>query len=156
MTDDREPTPEELRDLLVEASGLEYDVTWMDGLLEQVHATGRLVFSLYWDSGGPGAGAGYENVYELAGKYLYSSDSFGWTGPFDSLDDAYGSIFVSEATREISSTVWDEDEIIARIDLHGEPDGLRINGTVWPLEHLEHRNRVLRNRNTPEETPWRE
>lgn len=146
MTDDTRLTPDELHDLLVEASGLEYDVSCMDELLDQVHATGRLVFSLYWDSGGPGAGAGYENVYELAGKYLYSSDSFGWTGPFDSLDDAYGSIFVSAATREISSTVWDEEEIIARIDLHGEPDGLRINGTVWLFEDLEHRNRVLRDR----------
>ena len=150
MTDDRRPTPEQLHDLLVEASGLEYDVSWMDDLLEQVHATGQVVFSLYWDSGGPG-GAGYETVYELAGKYLYSSDSFGWTGPFDSLEDAYGSIFVSGATREISSTEWDEDEIIARIDLHGEPDGLTINGTVWPLEHLEHRNRVLRDRKGGEE-----
>jgi hypothetical protein len=113
----------------------EYELEVLGELAQQV---GDCVFSLDWDSGGPGAGAGTENVYRIAGKYLYLSNTYGWTGPFETLDDAYGSIFVSAATQSIHCSEWSEEEIIRRIQLYGGPAVLYINGTAWPFETLEH------------------
>lgn len=137
-------TPDVIRALVVDAvRAVEWDLT-SDDLYDWVPRYGEEVFSLYWDSGGPGAGAGIESVYRFADRYLACSDTFGWSGPYDTLEDAYGSIFVSSATKEISSSEWSDDEIIARMDLQGPGPELVINGTRWPLETLEHRHAQLR------------
>lgn len=99
---------------------------------------GTEVFSLDWDSGGPGAGAGSETVYRVGPAYLYLSSTFGWQGPYESLDDAYGCIAVTGATQSIWCSEWDEDEIVARIELYGEPSVIHVNGNPWPFETLEH------------------
>lgn len=141
-------TADTLRDLVVAAlqtpdDGVD-DQFWLEQLQEMVpRVVGELVFSLYWDSGGPGAGAGTERVYRLAGKYLLSSASFGWSGPYDSLDEAFGTIVVTGATKEIWSSEWSEDELIARMELYSPGPLLEINGTRWPLETLEHRHAQL-------------
>jgi hypothetical protein len=116
------------------------DLEWQLEILGEVIRTlASQAFSLDWDSGGPGAGAGTEVVYRLAGKYLYLSSTYGWTGPFDTLDEAYGDIFVSAATQSIWCSEWSEEEVIARMTLNGGPPVLHINGNPWPFETLEHR-----------------
>lgn len=123
------------------------ELEWeMEILGEVVRGLGHEVFSLDWDSGGPGAGAGTEVVYRLAGKYLYLSSTYGWTGPYDTLDEAYGHIFVSAATDSVCCSEWSEDEIIARMTLNGGPPVLHINGNPWPFETLEHRREQLEGR----------
>lgn len=52
---------------------------------------------------------------------------------------------MSEATRDIWYSEWDDEEINARLDLTGAPPVLRINGT-GPYETLEHRWERLRGR----------
>ena len=112
----------------------------LDMLGEVAMKVGDSVFSLEWDSGGPGAGAGTETVYRLAGKYLYLSASFGWQGPYETLDDAYGTVVVNAATRSVWCSEWSEEEIISRIDFYdAAPPVLYINGVAWPFETLEHR-----------------
>ena len=137
-------TPDVIRELLLDAvRHHEWEITH-DDLYDLAPRFGEEVFMLYWDSGGPGAGAGVERVYRLGGKYLKASDSFGWDGPYDTLDQAHGTIFVTGATREITCSEWGEDEIIARMELHDPRSSLMINGTEWPLETLEHRHARLR------------
>lgn len=141
----------QLRELLVEEIGrgsdpaeesnpnpvdLQFELEMLGEVAMQI---GESVFSLEWDSGGPGAGAGTETVYSLAGKYLYLSASFGWQGPYHTLDDAYGSVFVSAATQSIWCSEWTEEELISRMSFHDAPSVLYINGVAWPFETLEHR-----------------
>lgn len=136
----------ELRRLLAEevarepeASDDPFDAQYeLEVLGEVAQQVGRSVFSLEWDSGGPGGGAGIETVYRISGKYLYLSNTYGWTGPFDTLDDAYGHIFVTDATQSIDCSEWSDEEIIGRMQLTGGPPVLYINGTAWPFETLEH------------------
>ncbi len=109
------------------------------------------VFSLDWDSRGPGAGAGQESVYRLGATYFTSSEGCGWDGPYCSLDEALGgSIAIGASTQEIRCSEWSEDEIISRVWLHDPPPVVTINGSEWPLETLEHRVEMLRKQSNPE------
>lgn len=49
---------------------------------------GTRVLHLYWDSGGPGAGADCEDIYKFQDVYWVRSSSGGFSGPYDSLDEA--------------------------------------------------------------------
>ena len=49
---------------------------------------GEVVLSYYWDSGGPGAGAGVEQIFCFEGCYAVASEYEGLLGPFDSLIQA--------------------------------------------------------------------
>jgi hypothetical protein len=157
MHTDEGLTPEVLHDLLMRSATAKAQKIilaldredrdfWLDELGELVWRFADQVFSLEWDSGGPGAGAGTETVYRLADKYLTSSFDFGWGGPHVSLDDAYGTIVVTGATREIWCSEWTEEEIIARMELSDPPPAITINGTRWPFEALEHRHETLTGR----------
>ena len=124
-----------------------------DALLDQVVFWELAsVFSLHWDSGAPGAGAGVEQVARLGDLYLSRPED--WEGGlFETLEEAVhgltgeGGICVSTATVAIDCTEWDEKEIIRRMIVIGEaPDRLRINGQVWPYETLEHVHHRLRGR----------
>jgi hypothetical protein len=109
-----------------------------DELFDLVIEVADMAFSLYWDSGGPGAGAGYNRVYHLAGKYFTAVDDFWWDGPCDTLAEMCPTIGVNGATREVWCGAWSEEEILDRIEIFGEFDGVEINGTWWPFERLEH------------------
>jgi hypothetical protein len=113
-----------------------YD-SFYEGVWEAAMQIACPVFSLDWDSGAPGAGAGTESVYEFAGKYFGLSSEGLWDGPYESLEDCWGRIHVSGATTAISCWEWSEEEIIDRLEFFGAPAGLNINGTDWPFEHLE-------------------
>lgn len=129
---------ERYRELIIQALADDPDAVHPDILPDLLRRFAESVFSLYWDSGGPGGGAGTEEVYKLGRHYLTASADFGWDGPYDRLDDVLASIFVTGATREIYCSEWSEEEILDRIELHGEPESVVIQGTVYPFERLEH------------------
>lgn len=130
---------EECRKLITTAITSGDDDIDRETITEVLSGLGHEAFRLEWDSGGPGAGAGTELVYEFQEKYFTASADFGWNGPYESLDEALGGrIIVTGATREISCWEWTDEELIARMELHDPQPVIRINGTDWPLERLEH------------------
>jgi N-formylglutamate amidohydrolase len=84
----------EFLDTLVHAS---------DDLWERIREDGKLVAHRDWDSGGPGAGAGRDDVYEYLGEYYVFHDA-GCAGPYADKNQAYeenGITWNNSATREI-------------------------------------------------------
>jgi hypothetical protein len=51
----------------------------------RVRSKGRRAWVVEWDSGGPGAGAGCEAIYELDGLYWYPCEWAGLMGPYKTL-----------------------------------------------------------------------
>lgn len=103
--------------------------------LEDIIETGELVFFHAWDSANPdgtpaagtgAGGAGSERIYRKGNEYVFASEDFGNSGPFASLEDAFGVIdlfFVNSATKEIESTELSEMELLDRIHIDFEdPD----------------------------------
>jgi hypothetical protein len=113
------------------------DVDYDDWVYYVVERFADLVFTLDWDSGAPGAGAGTERVYTLGGKYITGSDDFGWGGPYDSLDEVYEIIPINGATREIWCAEWLEEEMLDRLELDDPFQGVTLNGTWYSFERLE-------------------
>lgn len=129
----------ECRKLIAAAVRTGDDQVDRDTITELLSRLGLEVFRLEWDSGGPGAGAGTELVYEFQGKYFTASADFGWNGPYETLDEALaGKIFVSAATREVWCSEWSEEEIIARMELYDPLPRITINGSEWALERIDH------------------
>lgn len=104
-----------------------------DPVLEE----GELVYSLYWDSGGPGAGAEYESVYLWEGQYFavlsYEEEM---QGPFATLREAIEACeltYVNEAVEAIDSTELRAAEIAAllRTDAETSLQRLTINNEEW-------------------------
>jgi hypothetical protein len=54
---------------------------WMEDFQELLNQNGRRVFTLYWDSGGPGAGADVEYVDQFAGYFWARSSTEGKADP---------------------------------------------------------------------------
>lgn len=103
--------------------------------LEDIIENGELVFFHAWDSANPdgspatgsgAGGAGSERIYRKGKEYVFASEDFGNSGPFDSLEEALGVIdlfFVNSATKEIESTELSEKELLDRIRIDFEdPD----------------------------------
>ena len=63
------------------------DDDWMEAIEETIMEEGEIVASHSWNSGGPGAGAGVDVIYQFRGVFLASSD-FGLDGPFESFQEA--------------------------------------------------------------------
>ncbi len=101
-----------------EDSGICNDETF----LYVLHDEGEVVFRHEWDSGGPGAGAGAECVYELAGRFYYPCDWAGLYGPYDTLDEAVRGdlLMVNEASTLIESSFHDDEELASRAEFNGE------------------------------------
>jgi hypothetical protein len=113
------------------------DLDYDDWVYYVVERFADLVFTLDWDSGGPGAGAGTESVYTLGEKYITGSADFGWNGPYDSLDEVYEVIPINGATRDIWCGEWSEEEILDRFELDDPFQGVTLNGTWYSFERLE-------------------
>jgi hypothetical protein len=156
-----ELTPEVLRDLLLDiargedrtrilAMETDDEQYWFDELTELVWRLGEQVLSLDWDSGSPGAGAGTERVYQVGEKFLTASLDFGWGGPYDTLEQAFCPIWVSEATTAIWCSEWTAEEIIARMEMVGAPPVLSLNEEDWPFEVLEHTYQKLAGQRSPD------
>jgi hypothetical protein len=106
-------------------------------LSEIIHEQGDVVFSLAWDSGGPGAGAGVDCIYKYR-DYFWRLDDFGLAGPFSDFEDAlWGEyIAVSSATESIECSEWSTEELIQKIKPIGLDDNVNItiNGEGWQLD----------------------
>ena len=55
---------------------------------ERISEQGERVFSLHWDSGAPGIGAGMDSIYKFKNQYWNYSFDNEVSGPFDSLTEA--------------------------------------------------------------------
>lgn len=144
-----------LRSIADSEGPMAWDEHERDLLHEITENHGVEVFRFEWDSGGPGAGAGIEIVYQVGARYLASSLDLGVQGPYATLDAALGAwwepspegrtIPVAEATVAISCWEWTEEELIMRLDLRSwnPRPSLSINGEHWYLEELEREQRRL-------------
>ena len=103
---------------------------------EAIIEGGQCVYSLSWDSGGPGGGSGCERVYTLNGAYAVVLDDGEGSGPYSTLIDAIGAteqlFMVGPATTEIESKELNTEEIISILKLFEGVDEselqIRING----------------------------
>lgn len=96
---------------------------------------GEVVFSVFWDSGVPGAGAEYELVFKWRDSYAVCLSFDEPQGPYNSLAQAVRAAelnCVTEATVRIDSQELSSEQIAKMLRCTGEPPfGLKINGEVW-------------------------
>ena len=99
--------------------------------IEKIIEEGETAYKLYWDSGGPGAGADYEVIYKYADKYFCAHSNNPMDGPYDSLDDALdeGYLMITDASEAVWCDEIPTQEIAKRFELCDVTDGhqLRIN-----------------------------
>ena len=110
--------------------------------LEAIIEGGQCVYSLSWDSGGPGGGSGCERVYTLNGAYAVAFDDGERSGPYSTLCDAISAtdqlFLVGPATTEIESKELNAEEIITMLKLLEDVDEpelkIRINGEACTIK----------------------
>lgn len=105
---------------------------------DEIIEHGKVAFSMYWDSGGPGAGADFERIYRWRDRYAASLTYDDPMGPYDSLLAAVKAAelhFVSDAVVSISSDELSAQEIARILRYQGAPPfSLQINGEVWSAD----------------------
>ncbi len=93
------------------------------------------VYSVYWDSGAPGAGADSEHVYRWGDGYIVLFSGGGDETVYATLREAIEKAelnYVTEATQEIDSSEMSSEEIGALLRTHDEGSyRVLINGEVW-------------------------
>ncbi|CAN5658737.1 hypothetical protein BH23GEM5_BH23GEM5_14740 [soil metagenome] len=96
------------------------------------------VYSVYWDSGAPGAGANSEQVYRWGDGYivLYSDGENETVYPtLRAAIERTELYYVTEATQEISSSEMSSEEIATLLRTHDESRyRVLINGEAWQTE----------------------
>ena len=110
-------------------------------LIELIQEQGEIVYSHFWESGAPGAGADCETVYRFYGCYFARDSNAGFSGPFATLDEALqegGLVQVTSATVSIACDELSTTALIARLTILDAEVGqmVTINGN---------RRRVTRN-----------
>ena len=103
---------------------------------EIVHEQGEVVFSLSWDSGHPGAGAGADCIYKFR-DYFWRYDDFGLAGPFADFEEALWEDYipVTSATESIRCSEWPMKKLIQKLkpcELEEDHD-IIINGQKWRM-----------------------
>ena len=104
--------------------------------LDTIINEGKCVYSLCWDTGGPGSGAGVERVYRLNDLYAVClDDDDEHYGPYRSLPEAVKAheqlCEIGPATSEIVSSELDVTAIEALLVIDqapSEPCKVQING----------------------------
>jgi len=111
------------------------DIPCDEILSELIIEEGEIVYALQWDSGGPGAGAGYEVVYKFRDYYWTHSDYEGFLGPYSCLDEALSSTFttVTDVTESIRCSELSSEEIVKHLEAFELEYTKRIviNGEDW-------------------------
>jgi hypothetical protein len=112
-------------------------------LSELIFEEGEIVFRLFWDSGGPGRGADEELIYKFRDLYWpHSSDYFlsgpeGFSGPFDSLDEALAEdlFVVTDATVSVTCKELSAEELVKRLQVATEEPGhtVELNRQLWQV-----------------------
>jgi hypothetical protein len=85
----------------------------LEFLKELILEEGKVVYSLFWDSGGPGGGAGSETIVKFKNQYWAFTGSAEFFGPYDAMEYALSSEFitVTEATQSVYSSELSAEEI---------------------------------------------
>ena len=104
-------------------------------LSEVIMEEGEIVYCLYWDSGSPAVGGGYEIIYKFRDYYWSYSDYEWLTGPYPILDEALSSALttVTDATQSIRCSELTSEEITERLEPYDLDCTKRIvvNGEDW-------------------------
>lgn len=102
-------------------------------LFDLVQEQGKKVFRYFWDSGGPGAGAGTEVIYHFRELYWPCDSDQGFlTGPFDTLKEAMkGFVVVNDATKWIECEALRIPALLKAFPVRGAKVGhvVQVNGT---------------------------
>ena len=109
----------------------------LEFLKELILKEGKTVYSLFWDSGGPGGGAGSETIIKFKNQYWAFTEYTGFCGPFDALEYALTSDFitVTSATQSVNSSELSAERIAELL----EPfeieytKRIEINGRDWVI-----------------------
>ena len=106
---------------------------------EKIIKHGKAVLSYYWDSGGPGAGAGVEQVFCFKERYAVASEYEGSLGPFDSLLQAIEKtniLSISDASERIECESLSVAQIIDLLQMYcdGDEPVLDINGQACEFD----------------------
>ena len=109
----------------------------LEFLQELILKEGKTVYSLFWDSGGPGGGAGSETIIKFKDLYWTCTDYSGFSGPYDALEYALSSDFitVTSATQSVDSselTIAEIVELLEPFDIE-YTKRLTINGRDWVI-----------------------
>jgi hypothetical protein len=102
---------------------------------ELVRSEGQVVFRKFWDSGGPGAGAGEEVVYRYRALF-WPHSAEGLSGPYDSLEEALegDAGAITGATRWITCESLPSDQLVESLWVHSAPKNpIEINGEPWQV-----------------------
>jgi hypothetical protein len=109
----------------------------LEFLKELVLKEGKTVYSLFWDSGGPGGGAGSEAIIKFKHLYWTCTEYTGFSGPYDALEYALSSEFttVTSATQSINSSELSIAEIVELLEPFDidYTKRLVINGRDWVI-----------------------
>lgn len=99
---------------------------------------GQIVYSVFWDSGAPGAGADYELIFKWRDSYAARLSFDEPQGPYNSLAQAVRAAElnrITSATVSIDSQELSPEQIAKMLRYVGElPFGLRINGEIWLVD----------------------
>jgi hypothetical protein len=112
--------------------------------IEEMVENGEIVYSVYWDSEGPGAGADVEAIYKYNRKYCLRLSFEDDVLVYDSLGEALdaGELFlVSEATVSIESTEIPSEELIKKLTYSG---GENHKFLINHEEFLINKNQIIR------------
>jgi hypothetical protein len=105
-----------------------------EALVDQITEKGTVVYSLEWDSGGLGAGAGEESVYEWNRQFAVTSLDYCEPGPFNSLEEAITAnslLFVNSATVSITCSLWSAPKLAKQLECDEDGCRVSINGQLW-------------------------
>ena len=98
---------------------------------------GEVVLTVHWDSGGPGAGAGANQVVKRGDGYWADFPDFGETlGPYGSLAEALARCSIGELTSACRAITYRQDEAGQKelLDALSPAEArldIEINGETW-------------------------
>lgn len=111
----------------------------LDGnLIRRISKKGDRVFHLHYDSGIPG-GADCDEIYKFQDVYWANSSSWGFSGPYKSLDEALRGFAVTSATDLVYCNELTAAELAERLEVlydeDAEPEQLivKINDEKWRI-----------------------
>ena len=106
-----------------------FDDCWPDEMNERIYKKG-LVGRLEWDSGGPGAGAGSQDVCKFQGLFFAFDDTGGY-GPYESFTEAAAVVGLFHVTSATTS-IW-VDPIKAKLNIKERTGVLQAADTAARL-----------------------
>jgi len=104
---------------------------WEGNFLDLLNREGSCVYKLYWDSGGPGAGADLEYIDEFLGRYWARTSTDGFSGPYESFEEVFDDEYfryVTSATEGIWCWNMTTEELLPKLIL--DKDSLNPGFTI--------------------------